>query len=81
MKGSERDSEQILAMEIRARSNLADIHLGEPLKSIVGWIKELEGHLKSFSDRLGRFEKRMKQFESGVEALDEKMKRIEKYAK
>jgi len=81
MKGSERDSEQILAVQIKARSNLADIHLGEPLKSIVGWIKELEGHLKSFDMRLTRFEKRMKQFERGVEAFDEKMDRIEKYAK
>ena len=81
MKGSERDSEQVLAMEIKSRSNLADIHLNEPLKSIVGWIKELEGHLKLSSDRMVRLEKRMKQFESGIEAIDEKMKRIEKYAK
>ncbi|TET41302.1 MAG: hypothetical protein E3J63_02250, partial [Elusimicrobia bacterium] len=76
MKGSERDSEQILAMEIRARSNLADIHLKEPLKSIVGWIKELEGHLKLFNDKMLRFEKRTKQLERGIEAIDEKMKRI-----
>lgn len=81
MKGSERDSEEVLAMEIKARSNLVDIHLGEPLKSIVGWIKELEGHLKLFDTRLTQFEKRMKSFEKGIEAFDEKLDRIEKYAK
>ena len=81
MKGSERDSEQILAMQIKARSNLADIHLQEPLKSIVGWIKELEDYLKLFDTRLSRFGARIKQFEKGVEAIDEKIKRIEKYAK
>ena len=57
------------------------VKLTEPIKSIVGWIEELENNIGLYNKRLARFEKRMKQFESGIKAIDEKMRRIEKYAK
>ena len=57
------------------------VRLTEPIKSIVEWVEELESNLDLFNKRMARFEKRMKSFERGIEAIDEKMKRIEKYAK
>ena len=57
------------------------VKLTEPIKSIVGWVEELESNVGLYNKRLARFEKRMKEFEKGIEAIDEKMKRIEKYAK
>ena len=53
----------------------------EPIKSLVEWIEGLENSLDLFNKRMARFEKRMKACEKGIEAFDEKMKRIEKYAK
>ena len=81
MKGSERDSEQVVAKEIKSRSHLAGMYLKEPLHSIVGWIRELGGDLFLTNERITKLEKKMKKFEKGIEAFDEKMKRIEKYAK
>jgi peptidoglycan hydrolase CwlO-like protein len=57
------------------------VKLTEPIKSIVEWVEELESNIGLYNKRLVRFEKRMKKFEKGIEAIDEKMKRIEKYAK
>ena len=67
--------------EHKSKYDPSKVKLTEPLKSIVGWIKELGDNLGLFNGRMARFEKRMKQFEKGIEAVDEKMKRIEKYAK
>ena len=53
----------------------------EPIKSLVEWIEGLESCLDLSNKRMARFEKRLKSFEKGIEAIDEKMKRIEKYAK
>ena len=57
------------------------VKLTEPIKSIVEWVEELESNISLYNKRLARFEGRMKKFEKGIEAIDEKMKRIEKYAK
>jgi len=53
----------------------------EPIKSIVEWIEELGGNIDLFNKRMSRFEKRMRKLERGIEAFDEKLDRIEKYAK
>jgi phage shock protein A len=57
------------------------VKLTEPIKSIVEWVEELESDIGLYNEKLARFEKRMKQFEKGIKAFDEKMDRIEKYAK
>ena len=57
------------------------VRLTEPLKSIVEWVEELESNVGLFNKRMARLEKRMKSFGKGIEAIDEKMDRIEKYAK
>ncbi len=57
------------------------VKLTEPIKSIVGWVEELESNISLYNKRLTRFEKRMKKFEKGIEAIDEWMRRIEKFAK
>ena len=67
--------------EHKSKYDPSKIKLTEPLKSLVGWIKELGESLGLFNKRMTRLENRMKQFEKGIEAIDEKMKRIEKYAK
>ncbi len=57
------------------------VKLTEPIKSIVVWIEELGSNISLYNKRMTRFENRMKKFEKGIEAIDEKMKRIEKYAR
>ncbi len=57
------------------------VKLTEPIKSIVEWVEELESNISLYNKRLTRFEGRMKKFEKGIEAMDEWMRRIEKYAK
>ena len=67
--------------EHKSKYDPSKIRLTEPIKGIVGWIGEIESTVALCKKRMVRFEKRMKQFEKGIEAIDEKMKRIEKYAK
>ncbi len=57
------------------------VKLTEPIKSIVEWVEELESNVSLYNKRLTRFESRMKKFERGIGAIDEWMRRIEKYAK
>lgn len=56
MKGSERDSEQVMAREIESRSNLGGINFTEPLSSVVKWVKTIERDLKLLDGRVLRFE-------------------------